>query len=176
MLRRSAPMKAETCAFPDCPKRPRSGSEPLCEGHYYQRRRGTPLRPLQVYRNERCMVEGCERPPSGKYCSMHDARIRRHGDPDVAIPQCERAIPKGPNHPRWQDEPTYSAVHQRVRKRDGKASDHTCRCGAPARHWAYIGPRAPEDRLPYRGVDDYEAMCTACHKRMDMAAIRGEAS
>lgn len=55
----------------------------------------------------------------------------------------------------------YNRRHYRVAKARGKASAHTCPCGAPAAEWAQLHDKDGED------PDDYEAMCRKCHQRYD---------
>lgn len=53
----------------------------------------------------------------------------------------------------------YRAKHVRVERARGKARDHTCRCGAEARHWHCGGD--------YDNINDYVAVCVPCHKELD---------
>ena len=83
--------------------------------------------------------------------------------------------------PRVNEVPTYGAAHVRLRKALGKASEHTCPCGKPAHHWAYLHGDSGEMRLG-TGKDagraysaeprQYRAMCRACHSRWDAAKKR----
>lgn len=162
----------ETCALDYCDRPPRSGSEPLCEGHYYQRRRGRPFTPLQERGFTECSIEGCDRPPRGRYCPMHYTRIRRHSDPDAFTPHSERDFPRGELSPAWNAEGSYWAVHQRLRRERGVASSYACSCGAPARQWAFIGERGPGERMPWStDLSLYEPMCVPCHKAHDISAL-----
>jgi hypothetical protein len=104
---------------------------------------------------------------------MHEARIRRHGDPDVVIPQADRNYPTGPAHHGWVEDPDYVQWHQRLRMWKGSASAHTCiRCGETAAHWAFTGQRNGGEVLPYStNMDDYEPMCVSCHKQFDLDAL-----
>lgn len=74
------------------------------------------------------------------------------------------------------DTPSYWQVHNRLRLERGRASEHTCECGAPAKDWAYLG--GDEGILSTRGTGigqrystdihrDYRAMCRSCHHRHD---------
>ena len=168
------------CELLFCTRPVRSSGATLCEGHYYQRRRGkqfTPLLPARI-EGTQCAIDGCDKDRHGQYCSMHTARIKRHGDPDVVIHQRDRAIPKGAVHPNWTGaDATYNAVHFRLRNERGKAADHPCfYCGGDAKQWALIHDRGKSlfsHEGPY-SVDlmDYEAMCVPCHKAMDLARIK----
>lgn len=166
-----------TCAYDNCERPTRSTGSEWCEGHYYQLRRGTPLRPLGEYRRgpRPCSIEGCEKIiPTGSVCSKHEKRIRVHADPHKVIPREEWNFPKGEDHHHWSGEDvSYTAVHQRLRNTRGRASEQTCPCGQPARQWSYTGPRAEGERLPYSAdLSLYEARCVPCHKKSDMDAIR----
>jgi hypothetical protein len=163
------------CPLNFCNRPSRSGKEPLCEGHYYQRRRGKPFAPLiERVEGTVCTIEGCDKPRGGRsrYCSMHRARIERHGDPDVCIPQADRALPRGEDHWKWTDNPDYYAWHFRLRRTRGPASRQVCTCGAQATGWAYTGPREPGEQMPYRTDETlYVAMCSSCHRTYDLGRI-----
>lgn len=173
------------CPFGGCGKPSRSGREPLCEGHYYQRRRGEDLRPLKPQRRKgeggECILDGCDRPTKGGMCPMHRARTRRNGDPMVTIEPKDRAFKRGPEHPSWTDEPSYSALHFRLRKNLGSASKRTCAmgCGKSAAQWALVIPRSSARLGRSRGeylpvgssIDDYSPLCIPCHKAFDLAWI-----
>lgn len=165
-----------TCSLDYCDKSPRSSREELCEGHYYQRRRGKPFTPLRPakFEGDTCHIEGCEKPRKGKFCTMHAARIRRHGDPSKVIGQNEIARLHGPDNPMWQEAPSYSAWHQRLNRAKGPASRHECSegCGAKAAQWSYVGPREPNRRKPYEiDFSLFVPKCVKCHKRYDLAKI-----
>ncbi|QGJ92844.1 hypothetical protein PBI_BEAGLE_85 [Arthrobacter phage Beagle] len=159
----------------------RSGSATLCEGHYNQKRRGKPFTELRPRRIEgtSCAVDGCEQERKGQYCSMHSARIARHGNPDTVIEYKDRQFPKGENHPWWTGEDaTYNAIHFRLRDTRGKACEHKCfECESDASQWAYVhnrGSALTSEHGPYSvNLDDYEAMCVPCHKTMDLRLKRG---
>lgn len=166
-----------TCEYEGCERETRSANAEWCEGHYYQLRRGTELRPLKPYvRGPRvCSVEGCETViPKWYLCSKHAKRVRVHGDPHAYIPHSERNMPTGEANHNWTGaEASYSAVHQRLRNQRGPAKEKTCPCGEPARQWSYIGARQNDERLPYSSdLSLYEARCVPCHKKSDMDAIR----
>lgn len=80
-------------------------------------------------------------------------------------------MPTGRANPMWTESPGYHAVHQRIYRERGPASAQTCACGAPARHWAYAGPRQTGDVAPFSpDLGAYQAMCVPCHKAFDLAA------
>lgn len=71
--------------------------------------------------------------------------------------------------------PTYYTVHWRIKQVRGSASQYLCPCGERAEDWAYIGPTDPPFRdergMPYSAdLSHYEAMCTLCHVRLDIAS------
>lgn len=69
---------------------------------------------------------------------------------------------------------TYVQVHHEVRRLRGRADDHSCLCGEPARDWAYQHTGNPELRAldgsrPHSlNPNDYEPMCRSCHIRFDL--------
>jgi hypothetical protein len=77
---------------------------------------------------------------------------------------------------RRQEIPRYLRAHDRVRRARGNASDYPCvECAAGAREWALM--HETTERLTgecngvvmeySRNVDDYQPMCTRCHRRYD---------
>jgi len=145
----------------------------LCEGHYYQQRRGQEFRPLaEPIVGTKCGVDGCpeDRPYGYRYCHMHAARIARHGNPDARY---DNAGKPGESNPNWRgDEVGYGGVHQRLYRIRGSAKDYDCACGRVAAQWAYVGPREPGQRQPHSAdLSLYEPMCVSCHKRFDLAAV-----
>lgn len=166
----------KVCEFSACGRTARSGRAEWCDAHYSQVRRGRPLTPIQVLPPVEpfCTIEGCDRAAVGRrrHCRMHRARIERHGDPHKVIQPSDRNILRGPDSPKWLANPTYNAVHIRLRKLFGEASGRQCACGAAAQQWAYTGPRNPGDVMPFGPLDQYEAMCVPCHKAYDLAAFK----
>jgi hypothetical protein len=68
------------------------------------------------------------------------------------------------------DNPTYAAVHKRVRVTNGKASLYQCYfCGDDAKEWACISNKTQKDSngLFSLNIDDYVPSCIPCHKKMD---------
>ena len=126
-----------------------------------------------------CAVDDCDLIEDGHsgLCKKHDTRRRRHGDPLIVVKPHERALPSGPDHPRWTgDDATYLGAHQRVRYQRGRAKDHACvDCGGPAAHWSYdrACPNEKQSELgPYStDIAHYVPRCVRCHKRFDLAAI-----
>ncbi|MEG3615574.1 hypothetical protein [Isoptericola haloaureus] len=76
------------------------------------------------------------------------------------------------------DAVTYDAMHQRLRKELGSASEHECYdCGRPAQQWSYAYYSGDRERLELRNgcllrysidPDDYYARCVACHIKYDV--------
>ena len=72
-------------------------------------------------------------------------------------------------------EPSYTAVHHRLRAQRGRASDHVCECGAPAKHWSYdrLDPnelQGVKNGRPVRysaDLDHYQPRCVSCNARRD---------
>lgn len=66
----------------------------------------------------------------------------------------------------------YYQMHRSLDDTRGSASTHACRCGKPAKDWAYQH-NAGEDELVEDGFlfslnpDDYLPMCRPCHARLD---------
>ena len=69
----------------------------------------------------------------------------------------------------------YRTMHEfRLKTMRGKASEYTCKCGKPAKQWAYqhTGETlySPEGRAYSENLDDYEAMCISCHIKLDITS------
>lgn len=169
-----------------CDRARRGLATPYCEAHYGRvRKHGdpqahVPLRPRR-YESKQCFAPGCEKDRSkGKWCSSHEARLRRRGELEPEfIPQDKRNLPRGRDNVNWTEEPSYTAVHQRLRRWRGPASGYNCvTCDEQAEQWSY-DHADPEQRidekinLPYStDVDHYRAMCVRCHKNEDMDRLK----
>lgn len=155
-----------------------------CRMHYHRWRRtgttGEAGRRQRSKRADHCIVAGCTKPDKQVgYCTMHAARLRRHGDPHAVF---KAALPYGPDHHAWQDVPSYGCAHHRVRLRRGSASQFACvDCGGRAQHWSYDHADPNELRGPapgsagYKGLmpysadpDHYQPRCVRCHKAFDL--------
>lgn len=168
-----------TCTVNDCAKPARTRSAKYCDMHYYRMRRTGKLTARAIHALTTCSVPGCGKPEKRmNYCSMHEARVLRHGSPDTCIEPKDRAVPRGEDHPFWAgDECGYPAAHDRVRRARGPARRQRCiECGEPAKHWSYN--RAAQAELtdhrgrPYSArVEDYDPRCVSCHKLFDLAAL-----
>lgn len=69
----------------------------------------------------------------------------------------------GDKHWAWQgDTPTKTAVHQRLYRARGKASEYPCvDCGLQARDWSQV-----KNTEGY-SIDDFEPRCRSCHTIYD---------
>ena len=150
------------CSFDGCDKPVRTRG--LCQGHYLQQWRGQELRPLyQHLEKVPCAFPDCPRfAGETPLCRSH-RRQQRLG---------QELRPLQP----WTHT-SYQAVHLRVRKARGDAAEHRCiECGEQAAQWACQRNKETIDQsmqLPYSTeVDDYEPMCSSCHRVMD--SPRGE--
>jgi len=120
-----------------------------------------------------CSVEGCGRKHMGLgFCKPHYRSFKRYGDPLRAVPM------KGESHYAWLHEnPTYQAIHGRLRKQRGKATGYACiSCSSPAHSWAY-DRQDPDQRTEVQSngttvtfsadLDRYQPMCDSCHNKLD---------
>lgn len=189
-------MDPKKCTATDCDRNARSSSSAYCEMHYYRlRRTGTvelrprpprqprPARPRtpRVKREPQpCVIEGCDKTGTrNSMCSMHAARVERHGDPSFVMHQKDRNLPRGEKNHKWTgSDATYNAIHQRLSHTKGAASTHQCAdCGGEAQHWSY-DHRDPDERtsetgLPYSvDLSHYAPRCTSCHKQHDYDELR----
>lgn len=166
-------MTEAICVIPACGRRARTLNRTLCTTHYNRTKTGQSMDdPVRPYKREHlpCVVDGCPNldVASHGHCTTHILRLRRHGSTD-ARPQHET------DHPRWSgDNASYSAVHQRVRKAKGPASDHRCvDCGGRAEHWSYTqdDPNEMQSTFGAYSTDAarYVPRCVRCHKRFDLA-------
>lgn len=125
----------------------------------------TPKRPQE------CAVAGCSNPPPYVFdwCKKHYQRWKKYGDPELTL-----------RRERRND--SYLAVHARVKKAHGKASQHSCvRCGEQAAHWACVRNAVAHDvvgsagrRTPVKysmDVDDYSPLCEQCHGQEDHSVL-----
>ena len=171
LLRMGGNEMRRECSVSGCTNDANRVKAMLCEAHYYQKRRGKPFTPVRPYKYEGlCPIDGCNNDRKGKYCTKHEARIRRHGDPHKVISYRERAFPRGVDNHKWNDNPDYDTWHQRLRKEKGKASDRDCSmsCGNKADNWAYVGARDENDRAKFEtDVDMYVPLCLLCHRNFD---------
>jgi len=121
-----------------------------------------------------CPVPGC--PNQSRYrtglCNAHAERLRRTGDVQAHKPVLKIGRP----------DVGYRTAHRRIEMAKGKARQHTCPCGQPAREWAYIESDDPRHdrtdlvdvghgkRLTLRYSTDpgaYLPLCLSCHRGLD---------
>jgi len=76
------------------------------------------------------------------------------------------------------NEITYIGAHMRVWRAKGKASNQTCRCGEPAKEWAYTHDApCPSEMVSPLGqkysadIERYVPMCFRCHRIYDKSEI-----
>lgn len=141
-----------------------------CRMHYQQWRQ-------EDDDHEVCVVEDCVNPQEARgWCNTHYLRWRRCGT-TAEVPR-----PSLSDHHNWGgDDVKCAAVHARLRRTFGPASDYTCGCGEPAVDWAY-DHGCPNERIeimtktggrqvsvPFStDLDRYEPMCRTCHRRFDL--------
>lgn len=160
------------CTADGCDKPIRSSRSPWCEMHYYRLRRKGTLTARTWHRRGICAVDGCDQAEKLRgYCSRHETRYRRHGDPLVVR---QPRVHSGAANGWWSgDAVTYSGAHDRVRHARGAASGHLCAdCGGQASQWSYDHADAnekPSTEGPYSAdVEHYEPRCVPCHKAFDL--------
>lgn len=122
------------------------------------------------------MAKGAEvRRRGGMYCSRAcwAANPPRIGSGPAAAERM-RIERRGSGNPAYRgDAITIGAAHDRVRAVKGRAAEHACvGCGGSARDWALSRDAkaplvAPNGRRYSLDIEDYAAMCRACHIRHD---------
>lgn len=104
-----------------------------------------------------------------RMCSKHYNRQLRYGDPLIAL---NPDFPTGERHHRWIGaEASYTALHNRVYRRRGKAADHGCEhCGRKSDgvryEWATVHGTDGTDPFAH-----YISLCVACHRLYDLAKL-----
>lgn len=177
-------MTNPTCSIDGCVKPARTKSAALCKMHYHREYRngaaGESAERKRKSRNPECHIDGCSKPDKeAGLCSMHGARLRRHGDSSTVILPNERDMPSGAAHPNWVgSDVCYSAAHDRIKRLHGSASLHKCSdCNRMAQHWSY-NHDDPNEQLAL-GIsanpvaysdspDYYSPRCVPCHKAFDL--------
>lgn len=174
----------KTCSTSGCIKPTRTKSAELCKMHYHRQYRGRPIGDAtelkRKSRSPECHIEGCLKPDTeGGFCSMHGARMRRHGDPEIVVAPEDRNMRTGPAHPLWAGQDvSYGAAHDRVKRRRGSAAQYRCvDCENGAQHWSYnhddpeeiVGHARSANAVAYSTKPDhYSPRCVPCHKRFDL--------
>lgn len=120
---------------------------------------------------QECTVTDCPSDArNGGMCWGHYNRQRRYGDP---LHRPFNGTRPGAASPSWKgDGIDYGGAHKRTSRTRGAASDHQCRCGAPAQEWALLKGRTPtgidtKGRTYSADPNDYMPMCCRCHRRYD---------
>lgn len=79
------------------------------------------------------------------------------------------------------EHPSYQALHDRLRRYRGRASEHTCvGCGGQAQDWAYdhsdpgqLVTKVGKKQIAYStDLSRYQPMCRSCHHRLDTTQAR----
>lgn len=177
----------KVCDIEGCAKLARSKSAAYCPMHYHRIYRGGEVGEAEVRKraslSPSCEIEGCDKPDKTVgYCTMHAARIARHGDPHKVIPVEDRKKYYKDDHWNWVgDAVGYAAAHHRVYRLKGAASDRSCvDCSGPALHWSY-DHSDPDENVGMHGgyevawsprPEHYSPRCAPCHKRFDMNQVR----
>lgn len=171
-------MDGRPCILDGCDRRA-SGATGYCTMHAIRfRKHGDATVNKRSTGRKVCTINGCESLVEGRgLCLLHWARWARTGDPMLVRP-----IPSGENSPQYKgDDIGYSAAHWRVRKHQGKASNHACvDCGLGAEHWSYDlkDPNCLYEQM--RGVplayslkvEHYQPRCIPCHTAYDRSYSR----
>lgn len=162
-------MSKTTCSIDGCDRPLKTRG--WCQGHYMRwwHTGDVGTGAIKHYDSTRiCQVDGCEgRHAARGYCAPHHKRFMKYGTPGTA------AI-----RPRTVgDAANYVLVHQRLKKKRGRAAAHPCAaCGDPARQWAY-DHADPDEKIDERGyafsvnLEHYKPMCASCHKRFDLERL-----
>lgn len=171
-------MSSMSCSVDGC-EREDIQAKGLCQMHYHRKRRtgavGVPSRINRESYADQCAIEGCEKADNeAGLCSMHAARVRRHGNPDTVVAPQDRRNRAGDDHHNFRgDDAGYQTMHSRINRRRGPASAHQCKsCEKPALHWAY-GHNDPNAKTDERGYlystdeSEYIPLCVRCHSDLD---------
>ncbi len=113
-------------------------------------------------REDSCLIEQCGGKPVGRgYCKKHYLRLWRRGTTEKF---------------KYDYSEKYVAVHMRVSRINGKASDSLCAdCESQAEDWSYDN-QDPDELMVMRNgsnikysakPEHYEPRCRRCHKAFD---------
>lgn len=159
--------KGRICEVPKC--HAKHYARGLCTLHYQRIRINGTTEPLERT-VKLCSVEGCPETYAARdLCHTHYARWSCTGDPGPAD------IIGQP--PGWiGDAAGYKAVHKRLNRQRGLATERTCQhCHGPAAEWAYDhqdpNERTDPDHQGCRYSVDlarYFPLCISCHRRFDL--------
>lgn len=164
--------QARICSVEECEGR--HYAKGYCQFHWARARAGRVLSLPKAQARAGCSIVGCGRAHWGRgWCRLHLGRFQRTGDPLVVRPLALLEVKRGPEHLGWKgDEVGYYAMHRRLYRAKGRASDHQCvDCGQAAAHWSYDHSDLNEKRGehgPYStDPDHYLPRCVGCHNRLD---------
>lgn len=77
------------------------------------------------------------------------------------------ALPRGKKHWNYKEKPSVLALHKRIHKKYGKASERDCvDCGKQALDWSLNGSVYTDN------IEDYSPRCRRCHLKYDMTQER----
>ncbi len=120
--------------------------------------------------NRPCSIDGCDRAHKGHgYCNTHYKRFVRHGDTSVL---------GNPGRPLLGDAPGWAAIHKRLMRSRGRASEFFCvDCGKQAAEWSYNNRDPHEIVAMDHGwvlawsldMTNYDPRCRSCHRLFDNA-------
>ena len=73
-----------------------------------------------------------------------------------------KALPRGKNHWNYSENPSKLALHKRLYRKYGKASEHKCvDCNNQARDWSCENENYTDN------IKDYRPRCRKCHVKKD---------
>jgi DNA-directed RNA polymerase subunit RPC12/RpoP len=102
-----------------------------------------------MQKNSKCSAETREK--------MRQSAFTRDNRPRIA------ALPKGEQHWNWSNEPNKLAIHKRIHRKLGKASEYKCiDCGKTALDWS--NNKGTKYSLDF---SDYVPRCRSCHVKKD---------
>lgn len=163
------------CRIDDCDKESRGRG--LCGTHWLRwRNYGDPavVKKAGIDFNvaARCQVDDCDRRAHAHgYCTKHLTRWEKYGDPSVVGERLGRPL-KG-------QYPTWAAIHKRLERQRGRASQRACvDCAGPAKEWSYNGSDPGQlvgmfgrSSLAYSlDLTNYDPRCVRCHRVYDLGA------
>lgn len=76
------------------------------------------------------------------------------------------SLPRREKHWNWNDKPSINAMHKRLHRWKGKASDFLCDvCGVQAQDWS-------NETKEYYDLEKYKPLCRSCHVKLDKNWIK----
>lgn len=129
----------------------------------------------------RCVCS-CGQEVTARADHLRDERVKSCGCLKTEVIVAASAATRWPHwgeaNQQWSgDDASYRAVHKRLKRRRGFATDFDCvDCGEPATDWSYLHG-APDERIGDDGrgkmlaysldLDYYAPRCKVCHRRYD---------